>query len=268
MHAEVKNEQRRVAEEPYIAKVLEDEQGVETKLVEAHSLYPDDGVVEHIGQEEAMVQGSHALEKPIDRHDTELVVADHYVAIELSPRPNRVYAQLTPNFYNGTCPQALPIVKAAIKQALDHRDYVYMVFVLDLNVAFRLGVPSWTIMLGRRDSRSASLSDANNNLPGPTSSLTSLISAFQAQRLSAQDMVALSGAHTIGQESTMNPTETTDLQLLCKTFVPSTVVLVTTYNTDQEAFFTDFAAAMVRMGNIKPLTGTQGEIRTNCRRIN
>ncbi|GLJ14630.1 hypothetical protein SUGI_0236690 [Cryptomeria japonica] len=134
-------------------------------------------------------------------------------------------------------------------------------------------------MLGRRDSRSASLSDANNNLPGPTSSLTSLISAFQAQRLSAQDMVALSGAHTIGQESTMNPTETTDLQLLCKTFVPSTVVLelfngcfpdaqVTTYNTDQEAFFTDFAAAMVRMGNIKPLTGTQGEIRTNCRRIN
>ncbi|GLJ14619.1 hypothetical protein SUGI_0236580 [Cryptomeria japonica] len=65
----------------------------------------------------------------------------------------------------------------------------------------QLGGPSWTVMLGRRDSRTASLNDANNNLPGPFSSLTSLISAFQAQGLSAEDMVALSGAHTIGQAS-------------------------------------------------------------------
>ncbi|GLJ14490.1 hypothetical protein SUGI_0234300 [Cryptomeria japonica] len=63
----------------------------------------------------------------------------------------------------------------------------------------RLGGLSWAVRLGRRDSRTASLSGANNNLPGPGSSLGSLISAFSAQGLTTQDMVALSGAHTIGQ---------------------------------------------------------------------
>ncbi|GLJ14627.1 hypothetical protein SUGI_0236660 [Cryptomeria japonica] len=63
----------------------------------------------------------------------------------------------------------------------------------------QLGGPSWNVMLGRRDSTTASLSGANSNLPGTSSSLTSLISAFRAQGLTAKDMIALSGAHTIGQ---------------------------------------------------------------------
>ncbi|KAH9314520.1 hypothetical protein KI387_023147, partial [Taxus chinensis] len=62
-----------------------------------------------------------------------------------------------------------------------------------------LGGPSWTVQLGRRDSRSASLSGANNQIPAPTSSLSSLITSFGNQGLSTKDMVALSGAHTIGQ---------------------------------------------------------------------
>ncbi|GLJ14605.1 hypothetical protein SUGI_0236440 [Cryptomeria japonica] len=63
----------------------------------------------------------------------------------------------------------------------------------------QLGGPSWTVSLGRRDSRTAVISDANTNIPSPFLSLPNLISAFQAQGLSASDMVALSGAHTIGQ---------------------------------------------------------------------
>ncbi|GLJ58500.1 hypothetical protein SUGI_1453340, partial [Cryptomeria japonica] len=43
---------------------------------------------------------------------------------------------------------------------------------------------------------------------------------------------------------------------------------VTTYSTNQNTFFTDFAAAMVKMGNISPLTGTNGQIRKNCRKPN
>ncbi|KAH9314547.1 hypothetical protein KI387_023174, partial [Taxus chinensis] len=62
-----------------------------------------------------------------------------------------------------------------------------------------LGGPAWPVTLGRRDSRTASLSGANSNLPAPSSNLTALISAFGAQGLSPRDMVALSGAHTIGQ---------------------------------------------------------------------
>ncbi|KAK3006728.1 hypothetical protein RJ639_017181 [Escallonia herrerae] len=41
--------------------------------------------------------------------------------------------------------------------------------------------------------------------------------------------------------------------------------LVRTYSSNNAAFYYDFAAAMVKMGNISPLTGINGEIRRNCR---
>ncbi|KAK7290834.1 hypothetical protein RIF29_05562 [Crotalaria pallida] len=44
--------------------------------------------------------------------------------------------------------------------------------------------------------------------------------------------------------------------------------LVRTYSTNSVAFFRDFAAAMVKMSKISPLTGTNGEIRKNCRVVN
>ncbi|KAF5458594.1 hypothetical protein F2P56_022615 [Juglans regia] len=44
--------------------------------------------------------------------------------------------------------------------------------------------------------------------------------------------------------------------------------LVRIYSNDDAAFDADFAAAMVKMGNISPLTGTDGEIRKNCRVVN
>ncbi|XP_075635396.1 cationic peroxidase 1-like [Castanea sativa] len=43
---------------------------------------------------------------------------------------------------------------------------------------------------------------------------------------------------------------------------------VTTYSSGISTFFTDFANAMVKMGNLSPLTKTNGEIRTNCKKIN
>ncbi|KAF7833905.1 peroxidase P7-like [Senna tora] len=44
--------------------------------------------------------------------------------------------------------------------------------------------------------------------------------------------------------------------------------LVRTYSTNSALFFRDFAAAMVKMSNISPLTASQGEIRKNCRVLN
>ncbi|XP_027335588.1 peroxidase P7-like [Abrus precatorius] len=48
----------------------------------------------------------------------------------------------------------------------------------------------------------------------------------------------------------------------------STDALVKKYSYDTVAFFKDFAKSMIKMGNIKPLTGNQGEIRLNCRMVN
>lgn len=44
--------------------------------------------------------------------------------------------------------------------------------------------------------------------------------------------------------------------------------LVRKYSTDTKAFFNDFVNAMIKMGDNKPLTGSSGEIRLNCRRPN
>ncbi len=48
----------------------------------------------------------------------------------------------------------------------------------------------------------------------------------------------------------------------------STDSLVKTYSNDASAFSCDFVTAMIKMGDIKPLTGSSGEIRKNCRKIN
>ncbi|CAN8257725.1 unnamed protein product [Cochlearia groenlandica] len=44
--------------------------------------------------------------------------------------------------------------------------------------------------------------------------------------------------------------------------------LVKKYAEDQEEFFDQFVESMVKMGSISPLTGSSGEIRKNCRKIN
>nr|GEU64795.1 lignin-forming anionic peroxidase-like [Tanacetum cinerariifolium] len=62
-----------------------------------------------------------------------------------------------------------------------------------------VGGPSWSVKLGRRDSTTVSLVLANTGLPSFKAPLDSLISTFNDNGLSPRDMVALSGAHTIGQ---------------------------------------------------------------------
>ncbi|XP_074287152.1 peroxidase 4-like [Silene latifolia] len=185
-----------------------------------------------------------------------------------------------------------------------------------------LGGPTWNVLLGRRDAKTASLSAANNNIPPPSSSLSALMTSFQNQGLSTTDLVALAGGHTIGQARCVSfrphiyndsnidasfaktrrsncPSTTgsgdnnlAPLDLQTPTHFDnkyynnlvntkgllhsdqqlfsggSTNALVQTYNSNPSQFTKDFVAGMINMGNIQPLTGSNGEIRTNCRKTN
>ncbi|XP_030539843.1 peroxidase 40 [Rhodamnia argentea] len=61
------------------------------------------------------------------------------------------------------------------------------------------GGPGWDVLMGRRDSLGASKAVANNNIPAPNSTVEILVAKFQNVGLTLRDMVALSGAHTMGK---------------------------------------------------------------------
>ncbi|KAJ1416335.1 Secretory peroxidase [Sesbania bispinosa] len=183
-----------------------------------------------------------------------------------------------------------------------------------------LGGPSWLVRLGRRDSTTASLSAANSDLPSPFLDLNGLIAAFKKKNFSVNEMVALSGAHTIGRgrcslfrtriynESNIDPSFAKLMQANCprnggdgnlspldittpdffdSAYYRNLVNKKGLFHSDQQLFNggstdskvseyarypflfrSDFANAMVKMGNLSPLTGTQGQIRKVCSRVN
>ncbi|KAJ6797327.1 peroxidase 20 [Iris pallida] len=194
------------------------------------------------------------------------------------------------------------------------------------------GGPSWEVYMGRRDSLKASLTLANQMIPVPNSTLDMLIANFQAQGLDIEDLVALSGGHTIGRSRCVSfkqrlydqqteeelysyadrdyvfqrslrsvcPLSGRDDDVVPLDFKtsrrfdnlyylnllkglgllqsdralvsegPEEAVwqLVWAFAADQELFFEHFANSMIKMGSINLLTGSEGEIRHNCRYLN
>ncbi|KAH9618994.1 hypothetical protein KSS87_020089 [Heliosperma pusillum] len=101
--------------------------------------------------------------------------------------------------------QVIDQIKTAVEQACPGVvSCADIVAITARDSVVALGGPTWNVLLGRRDSATASLSAANTNLPAPSSSLNDLIVNFSNQGLSTTDLVALSGAHTIGQARCVN----------------------------------------------------------------
>ncbi|KAL8247142.1 hypothetical protein R6Q59_008358 [Mikania micrantha] len=66
------------------------------------------------------------------------------------------------------------------------------------NLVSMMGGPFYNVQLGRRDGRVSQASRAENTLPKPTMSMDRIIMIFKSIGFSVQEMVALTGAHTIG----------------------------------------------------------------------
>ncbi|OIV89130.1 hypothetical protein TanjilG_26761 [Lupinus angustifolius] len=185
-----------------------------------------------------------------------------------------------------------------------------------------LGGQRWNVPLGRRDSITASLSEANSDLPAPFLDLSGLITAFAKKNFTTEEMVTLSGAHTIGQarcilfrnriynETNIDSSYAAALQAACpfeggddnlspfdtktsatfdNAYYQNLVNLKGLVHSDQQLFVNgsgitdgqvsrysrnlgnfkkDFSDAMLKMSMITPLTGSDGQIRTNCHFIN
>ncbi|XP_031390708.1 lignin-forming anionic peroxidase-like [Punica granatum] len=183
-----------------------------------------------------------------------------------------------------------------------------------------VGGPSWTVKLGRRDSTTGNPSQALTDLPFFGADLETLIGAFAKKGLSARDMVALSGAHTLGQaqcftfrdriyangtidagfastrrrkcpasggDSNLAPLDLVTPNSFDNNYFKnlmqkkglltsdqvlfnggSTDSFVSEYSKAPAKFKADFAAAMIKMADIEPLTGSQGQIRRICSAVN
>ncbi|CAJ1941818.1 unnamed protein product [Sphenostylis stenocarpa] len=95
------------------------------------------------------------------------------------------------------------VIKA--KEAVDRdpncRNKVYCADILALatrDVVNLAGGPLYNVELGRRDGRISTIASVQRRLPHPDFNLDQLNSMFNSNGLSQTDMIALSGAHTIG----------------------------------------------------------------------
>ncbi|KAH7835866.1 hypothetical protein Vadar_030656 [Vaccinium darrowii] len=111
------------------------------------------------------------------------------------------------------------VVSCADITALAAREAVYL-----------SGGPEYIIPLGRRDGLTFGTQAAVlANIPAPTSNISHLLASFAAKKLDVTDLVALSGAHTIGrghctsftnrlyptQDPTLDPIFADDLKEIC-----------------------------------------------------
>ncbi|KAI9128242.1 hypothetical protein K1719_001235 [Acacia pycnantha] len=199
--------------------------------------------------------------------------------------------------------------------------------------AYNLGGINYNVQAGRRDGRVSLKDDIPNNIPRPSFNANQIIELFARKGLSVDEMVTLSGAHSIGvshcssfsnrlysfnathsQDPSMDPTFVELMKTKCppstnnnggsnsdptvvldastpnyldnkyyfglknhrgvltsdQTLYESTLTRQMVANNAKDGFTWayKFAKAMVHMGSIEVLSGSQGEIRKRCGAIN
>ncbi|XP_021730481.1 peroxidase 66-like [Chenopodium quinoa] len=215
--------------------------------------------------------------------------------------------------------------KAKLEKACPHTvSCADIIAMAARDVVTMTGGPYWSVLKGRKDGRVSKASDTTN-LPPPFLNANQLIQTFAKRGLGIKDLVALSGAHTLGfshcssfvarvhnfstvheTDPSMNSEFASLLKNKCPRsnnngdagqFLDSTASrfdnnyykqiiarkgvfntdqvmyddqrtrpLIEAFAKDQNLFFREFAASMIKLGNVGVNEG--GEVRLNCRRIN
>ncbi|KAJ4721721.1 Peroxidase [Melia azedarach] len=187
---------------------------------------------------------------------------------------------------------------------------------------------TYAVPAGRRDGRISLKDEPSEYLPSPFLNATQLKENFAVKGLTLDEMVTLSGAHSIGvahcarilnrlyffnsthpQDPSLDSEYAKELKKKCPQGIsglgpavaldpvtpikldnqyyanlqnhtglltsdqalfssPSTAGIVRNNTRDGKTWANKFAAAMVKMGAIEVLTGSEGEIRKNCRVVN
>ncbi|BBN18168.1 peroxidase [Marchantia polymorpha subsp. ruderalis] len=220
-----------------------------------------------------------------------------------------------------------------IKAALEHACpgvvlCADMLIMAARDATVKVGGPTWPVALGRRDGGQSTDVMADSNLPFPILNFSGLGANFAAKGFNAREMLALSGAHTVGQshcngilphlynftgkdvvtdtDPSLNKAFSVSLKKVCPpgnrtntvhmdstvnifdrvyyqnvlggrgVFITDSALITNSagkkvarlFSQRSSSFFEEFAAAMVKMGNLGVLTGTQGEIRRTCQFVN
>ncbi|KAH7420704.1 hypothetical protein KP509_13G018000 [Ceratopteris richardii] len=189
-----------------------------------------------------------------------------------------------------------------------------------------LGGPSWEVPLGRLDGRVSTASSVTGRIPGANLNAQQLTENFGALGLSLEEMVILSGAHTVGfshcsqfknrlysfnstvkVDPSLDPSFAQRLENKCPASGPDNLFpfdVVSPFKFDnsyfqdlqsgqgvlfsdqvlfqdastrptvellagsQDTFFQKFADAMIKMSAIGVKSGSDGEIRLDCTKVN
>ncbi|KAL6186417.1 hypothetical protein ACLB2K_042537 [Fragaria x ananassa] len=164
-----------------------------------------------------------------------------------------------------------------------------------------VGLPRHDCPAGRRDSTTSRATDADASLPTPTMPLQQIIGIFNQRNFSLEDIVVMSGAHSIGEsqcnqfnsriytfapdvprDHALDPAYADELAQKCPAQVPpdqelnfkalatdpGTQEIVNQMAASNEAWTKRFIKNMIKMGRTQVLTRDEGEIRLNRRRFN
>ncbi|GJN10945.1 hypothetical protein PR202_ga29095 [Eleusine coracana subsp. coracana] len=191
------------------------------------------------------------------------------------------------------------IVSCADVVAFAARDASYLLGITSGGIDFKMPA-------GRYDGTASLASETLPNLPPPFATAQRLKDMFAAKGLDTVDMVALSGAHSVGRShcssfsdrliapsnsssndtSAMDPAFATKLRSECASSSTNTVAqdynddpttrrrwtttarLVQAAAASQWLWQVKFAEAMVKMGSVEVKTAAHGEIRKTCGFVN